>query len=121
MFHVKRCFYIVFSVIAKLYLYAVTFGNTFFDLVIIQVPYLNTVRTFGANRNYNLTGFMRNIGNISDKLYLPHIFPRAVQLAGVKAFYRLCKNIITHFKLAEAELKNTKVCAIHYYTTGYNR
>ena len=121
MFHVKHYFYIVFSVIAKLYLYAVTFGNTFFNLFIIQVPYLNAVRAFGANRNHNLAGFAGDIGNVADKLYLPHIFPRAVELAGVEALYGLCKNIFAHFKLSEAKLKNAKIGIVHYYTAGYNR
>ena len=35
MFHVKHYFYIVFSESAKLYLNAVTFGYTFFDLLVI--------------------------------------------------------------------------------------
>ena len=121
MFHVKHYFYIVFSVISKLYLNAVTFGYTFFNLVIIQVPYFNTVGAFGANRYHNLTGFAGDIGNVADKLYLPHIFPRAVELTGVEALYGLGKNIFTHFKLSESELKNAEIGVIHYYTAGHNR
>lgn len=120
MFHVKHYFYIVFSVIAKLYLNAVTFGDTFFNLVIIQMPYLNAVGAFGANRNHNLTGFAGNIGNVADELYLPHIFPRAVELAGIKALYGLGKNIFTHFKLSETELENAKIGIVHYYTACHN-
>ena len=121
MFHVKHYFYIVFSVMAKLYLHAVAFGNTFFDFFIIEVAHLDTVGTFGADRNHNLAGFEGNIGNVADKLYLPHIFPRTVQLAGVKALYGLCENIFTHFKLSETEFKNAKIGVIHYYTASHNR
>ena len=109
MFHVKHYFYIVFSVNAKLYLYPVAFGDTFFDLFIIKVANLNAVRAFGADGNHHLAGFAGNIGNVANKLNLPHIFPRTVQLAGVKALYGLGKNIFTHFKLSETEFKNAEI------------
>lgn len=121
MFHVKHCFNIVFSVIAKLYLYPITFSNTFFNLVIIQVSHLNAVRTFGADGHYRLTGFARNIGNIANKLYLTHIFSRAVKLTGIKSLYGLGKNIFPQFKFSETELENAKIRIIHYYTAGYYR
>ena len=121
MFHVKHYFYIVFSVNAKLYLNAVAFGNTFFDLFIIEVSHLNAVRAFGADRNHHLAGFAGNIGKVADKLNLPHIFPRTVQLAGIKALYGLGKNIFTHFKLSETKFENTKIGIIENHTADNNR
>ena len=121
MFHVKHYFILVFSESARLYLNAVTFGYTFFDLLIIKVPYLNTVRAFGAYAHNHLTGFTRNVGNVADKLYLSDILPRTVKLAGVKALYRLCVYIFTHFELSETKFKDTKIGVIQNYTAGDNR
>ena len=121
MFHVKHYFILVFSESAKLYLNAVTFGYAFFDLLVIKVPYLNTVRAFGAYAHNHLTGFTRNVGNVADKLYLSDVLPRTVKLAGVKALYGLGENIFTHFKLSETKFKNTKIGVIENYTAGNNR
>ena len=121
MFHVKHYFYIVFSESAKLYLNAVTFGYTFFDLLVIKVPYLNTVRAFGAYAHNHLTGFTRNVGNVADKLYLSDVLPRTVKLAGVKALYRLCVYVFTHFELSETKFKNTKIGVIENHTADNNR
>lgn len=121
MFHVKHYFILVFSESAKLYLNAVTFGYTFFDLLVIKVPYLNTVRAFGAYAHNHLTGFTRNVGNVADKLYLSDVLPRTVKLAGVKALYRLCVHVFTHFKLSKTKFKNTKIGVIENHTAGNNR
>ena len=121
MFHVKHYFILVFSESAKLYLNAVTFGYTFFDLLVIKVPYLNTVRAFGAYAYNNFTGFTRNVGNVADKLYLSDVLSRTVKLAGVKALYRLCVHVFTHFKLSETKLKYAKIGVIENYTAGNNR
>ena len=112
MFHVKHYFYLVFSESAKLYLNAVTFGNAFFNLLVIKVAHLDTVRAFGAYAYNHLAGFARNIGNVADKLNLPDVLPRTVKLAGVKALYRLCVYVFTHFELSETKFKDTKIGVI---------
>ena len=85
------------------------------------MSYLYAVCAFGAYAYDNLAGFSWNIGNVADKLYLPHVLPRAVQLAGVKALYCLCKNVFAHFELAKAEFKNAEIGVIHYHTAGNYR
>ena len=89
-----------------LYLYAVAVRNTFFNLNVIEHTHLYGIGAFRTHAYNHLAGIKPNIGNCAYNLNLPHIFARAVQLAGIKSLYGLRVNIFADFKLTQAELVN---------------
>ena len=121
MFHVKHSFYIIGCPMDYyLYLNTVAFRNTFFNLAVIEHTHLYGIGAFRPHAYYYLAGVKPNIGNCAYNFNLPHIFARAVQLAGVKALYGLRVDVSYDFQLTQAKLVNAQICVIHYNCADYH-